>query len=95
MADKRAPFTGKYYESSDFIIQAVKILVVPIPFILKFGWLFGIIANYLAFLLYYNLLFLVKGYDWLSALDEFFLLDNAKNRANVVSVTKMDRVTSF
>lgn len=90
---KKGPFTGQYYEKADFIIQAVKILVVPLPFIYTFGWLYGLVANYLAFMVYYKVLSVTKGFEKLSALDEFFLLDNAKNRANVVSVTKMDKVT--
>lgn len=66
---------------------------MPIPFILSFGWLYGLVANYLAFALYYQVLSVLFGFERLNALDEFFLLDNAKNRANVVSVAKMDRVT--
>jgi hypothetical protein len=95
MANQRSPFTGQYYERHDFIMQTVKILIVPIPFICWFGWLCGIVANFVAFWVYYQLLFFVLGYDRLSALDEFFLLDNAKNRANVISVIKMDRVTDL
>jgi hypothetical protein len=31
----------------------------------------------------------------LSALDEFFLLDNDKNRANIITVVKTDKVPDY
>lgn len=37
----------------------------------------------------------MMGLDKLSALDEFFLLDNEKNRANVLTVVKMDKVPDY
>ena len=33
--------------------------------------------------------------DRLSALDEFFLLDNPKNRANVLTVVKMEKMPNY
>ncbi len=41
--------------------------------------------------MYYRLL-LIFGLEKLSALDEFFLLDNEKNRANIITVIKMDKI---
>ena len=33
--------------------------------------------------------------DKLSALDEFFLLDNEKNRANIITIVKIDKMRDF
>lgn len=33
--------------------------------------------------------------DRLAALDEFFLLDNDKNRANIITVIKTDRIPDY
>jgi hypothetical protein len=30
--------------------------------------------------------------DGLASLDEFFLLDNEKNRANIITVVKLDKI---
>lgn len=30
--------------------------------------------------------------DGLESLDEFFLLDNEKNRANIITVVKLDKI---
>lgn len=35
------------------------------------------------------------NYDALSALDEFFLIDNAKNRANIITVVKLDKIRDY
>ena len=85
-------FSGKYYNSVDFTIQAVKNIVMPAPFIYSLGWVYGYAAYWLSFIIYYKLIQLLYGLERLTALDEFFLLDNAKNRANVISVCKVDKV---
>jgi hypothetical protein len=33
--------------------------------------------------------------DRLAALDEFFLLDNDKNRANIITVIKSDKIPDY
>lgn len=33
--------------------------------------------------------------DRLAALDEFFLLDNAKNRANILTVVKLAKIQDY
>jgi hypothetical protein len=35
------------------------------------------------------------NYNALSALDEFFLIDNAKNRANIITVVKLDKICDY
>jgi len=46
-------------------------------------------------MLYYQVLKFVFKMDRLAALDEFFLLDNDKNRANIITVVKTDKVPDY
>ena len=45
--------------------------------------------------MYYYLLRRVCKLERLAALDEFFLLDNDRNRANIITVVKTDRLPDY
>ena len=79
------------YTTSDFAIMAVRSVLVPVIAMASHGFL-GLFAYTIAYLVYYWVLKLAFGMDRLAALDEFFLLDNDKNIANIVTVVKTDRV---
>ena len=53
------------------------------------------LGYWLGFTIYYKLLeYLFEMYR-MAALDEFFHLDNEKNRANIIVVTKTDKVKDY
>jgi hypothetical protein len=55
----------------------------------------GIFISVLTRLLYYKVLYLWFSMSPLAALDEFFLLDNDKNRANIITVVKTDKIHDY
>lgn len=46
-------------------------------------------------IVYYRVLKVVFKMDRLAALDEFFMLDNEMNRANIITVVKTDKVPDY
>jgi len=85
----------RYYNSADFLLMALKGIVFPSTLIYMVGWIYGILFYNFVFQSYYLFMKNVRKMDKLSALDEFFLLDNPKNRANVITVVKLDRITDY
>jgi hypothetical protein len=80
-----------YYTSADFRLQLLKSTGLPLVLLIKYSLLQTIVICSVFWLVYYWVLGLL-GYDRLSALDEFFLLDNDKNRANIITVIKMQKI---
>ena len=64
------------------------------PIILLYNY--KLIPVYILFLYLHEFIMkVVFKMDALSALDEFFLLDNDKNRANVITVVKTDKMYDY
>jgi hypothetical protein len=82
----------QYYTKFDFFIMFVRGCLLPIFMVTNLGWLYGLVLYYASFQLYYRALKYVFKFESLSALDEFFLLDNEKNRANIITVVKLDKM---
>ena len=80
------------YQKLDFIIMLAKIIVPASYLIYYFGWFYGLILNYGCWSAYYWVLRKIFNKDRLFSLDEFFLLDNQKNRANIMTVIKTDKM---
>lgn len=55
----------------------------------------GIFIYVVTRFLYYRVLSLWFSMSPLAALDEFFLLDNDKNRANIITVVKTDKIPDY
>lgn len=85
----------KYYTSTDFGIMFLRGCVLPAVMAYLLGWLYGLVIYFIAFKIYYKLMYYCLGYDALSALDEFFLLDNPMNRANIITVVKTDKMRDY
>lgn len=84
-----------YYTRQDFQLMLVKGVLLPIALIWSQGWLWALCIYFLGFKVYYRVLSLVFKMEALSPLDEFFLLDSPKNRANVVSVIKLEKFKDY
>lgn len=82
----------EYYTANDFRLQAAKELLLPMCMIWQMGWIYGLVTYYILSRVYYFCLSRLCKMHYLTALDEFFLLDNAKNRANILTVMKLDRI---
>ena len=85
----------QYYSQTDFIIMFVRGVLLPILMVYSLGWVWGLALYFGAFQVYSKLMKYGYGYDALSALDEFFLLDNPKNRANIITVVKLDKMQDY
>jgi hypothetical protein len=81
-----------YYTKQDFLYMSIRGLALPVLLIAKYGLLYGLIAYIMSQIAYYFVLSQAFGMNRLGALDEFFHLDNAKNRANIMVVIKSDRI---
>ena len=82
-----------YYLPFDFCIQVIRMLI-PLIALYVFGWI-GIAYWIVLLVVYYQVLRIVFEMQRLSALDEFFLLDHEKNRSNIITVVKMDKVKDY
>ena len=80
-----------YYVRNDFLIMFVKILI-SFYFFLSQGLIYGTIVYFVFWTIYYRVLKHLFNMDGLASLDEFFLLDNEKNRANIITVVKLDKI---
>jgi hypothetical protein len=82
------------YSKVDFLKMFILSVMIPVLFLYMNGFL-GIILYFSLKLVYYKILSLVFKMEPLAALDEFFLLDNTKNRANIITVVKTDKVPDY
>jgi hypothetical protein len=83
------------YTNSDFQIMLVRGILLPLICILWQGWLLGSLSVVALNLGYYQVLKVWYKMERLAALDEFFLLDNDKNRANIITVVKTDKIPDY
>lgn len=82
------------FNYADFGIMALRNIGFPLLSWLSHG-VKGLFFYIILLILYYCTLKLVFKMDRLAALDEFFLLDNAKNVSNIVTVVKTDKVPDY
>jgi hypothetical protein len=73
------------------MVQMVRTFVVPYTFLWFFGYLYGVCLYFGGFMIYHKLMEMCYGMYSLSALDEFFLLDNEQNRANILTFSKFEK----
>ena len=84
-----------YYTGADFGLMFFKGLLLPVIMVWYSGWINGLALYFAGFVVYYQALKVAFKMERLSALDEFFLLDNPKNRANILTVVKLDKMTNY
>lgn len=82
------------YSKFDFLKMFIKSVLIPVLLFYVYGFL-GLILYFLLQLVYYKILSIFYKMEPLAALDEFFLLDNTKNRANIITVVKTDKVPDY
>ena len=79
------------YSKTDLAIITTRSFILPGYIFYKFG-VIGLIVFIVAMVVYYKLLKNVFGLESLAMLDEFFLLDSEKNRSNIITVVKLDKI---
>ena len=87
--------SDKYYSTQDFAIMFIRGMLLPSVVVYYAGFMYGVVGYFAFFQLYYAVMRHVYKHDALSALDEFFLLDNPKNRANIITVVKVDKMKDY
>ena len=93
--DASSHLEDKYYEPIDFMHMFIKGPLFQCYLIYYTGWVYGIIIYQVVWYVLYFILKKKKGFERLSALDEFFLLDSPKNRANVITVVKLEKTPDY
>ena len=69
--------------------------MVPVAFIYYYGVFVGLLIVIFAWLLKQFITRKLLGLDPLTTVDEFFLLDWDKNRANIITLMKISKVTDY
>jgi hypothetical protein len=82
------------YSNTDLVVITVRSFLLPGLILLKFG-LIGFIAYMAVVLAYYKVLKYMFGMECLAMLDEFFLLDSKKNRSNIITVVRLDKIKDY
>ena len=85
---------SQIYTIFDFFIMFVKLFSVFATQI-NYGAIYGNILVLILYNLYYSVLRTWFSMEKLSSLDEFFLLDNEKNRANIITVVRMEKFSDY
>jgi len=85
---------SQIYTEFDFFIMFVKLFSV-IATLINYGAIYGIILVLIFYNMYYSVLKTWFSMDKLSSLDEFFLLDNEKNRANIITVVRLEKFSDY
>ena len=85
---------SQIYTEFDFFIMFVKLFSV-IATLINYGAIYGIILVLIFYNMYYSVLRTWFSMDKLSSLDEFFLLDNEKNRANIITVVRLEKFSDY
>lgn len=83
------------YTKSDFGIMVARGILLPLFLFFWQGWLLGSLYFVALNLGFYKIMSSGFKMDRLAALDEFFLLDNDKNRANIITVVKTDKLPDY
>jgi len=82
------------YSNADLVIISFRSYVLPVVALLKFGIL-GLAAYIVLLFCYYKVLKHAFNMESLAMLDEFFLLDSPKNRSNIITVVKLDKIKDY
>jgi len=79
-----------------FDLQAIclRSYFLPTVIFFKYGFL-GVILYHIALLIFQYALRQIFGWHAITMLDEFFLLDNEKNRSNIITVIKLDKIKNY
>jgi hypothetical protein len=85
---------SQIYTEFDFFIMFVKLFSV-FATLINYGAIFGIFLVLIFYNMYYSVLRTWFSMDKLSSLDEFFLLDNEKNRANIITVVRLEKFSDY
>jgi hypothetical protein len=82
------------YTNTDLAVITTRSFILPIYFLSKFG-AYGFLAYIIILFAYYKALKYAFGMECLAMLDEFFLLDSEKNRSNIITVVKLDKIKDY
>ena len=82
------------YTNTDLVVICLRSYVLPAYILYRWG-LFGLGLYVVVLVCYYKMLKYVFGLETLAMLDEFFLLDNTKNRSNIITVVKLDKIQNY
>ena len=82
------------YTNTDLVVICLRSYVLPAYILYRWG-LFGLGLYVVVLVCYYKMLKYVFGLETLAMLDEFFLLDNSKNRSNIITVVKLDKIQNY
>jgi len=83
------------YTRTDFAIMLAKTFLLPLLMILWKGYFLGVLYTIGLYYSYYLMMKKMFKMERLAALDEFFMLDNDKNRANIITVVKTDKLPDY
>lgn len=85
----------KYYTNADFLLIFAQQVVLPVCIFFLFGGIRGIIAVLVwPWVKAIVIRVIFPHYEPLTTMDEFFLLDWDKNRSNILTLMKIDRVAN-
>jgi len=82
------------YSKTDLAVITTRSFVLPGYICYKFG-VVGLLAFIVSMIVYYKVLKYVFGLECIAMLDEFFLLDSEKNRSNIITVVRLDKIKDY
>ena len=82
-----------YYTPVELIGLLLQRIAVPV-YIFVYSGCLGLAAYAAVYFGFYSIIRYSLGYEALTASDEFFLLDNPKNRPNIITVMTMEKFES-
>jgi hypothetical protein len=82
------------YSSTDLVKISLRSYVLPAFALYRFG-IFGIVLYIIVLMAYYRILKHAFGLETLAMLDEFFLLDSPKNRSNIITVVRLEKIRDY
>lgn len=82
-----------FYNLADAVTILTRTLFGPL--LVGYLYRFTGLLVYVAILQSYYALLNCFGFESLTAMDEFFLLDSKQNRSNVLTVIKMDKIYNY
>ena len=83
------------YTVVDLAVIGSLYLLVPIALVYWLGLYRGVLTAFTAWFLKQFITRTLLGLDPLTTVDEFFLLDWEKNRANIITLMKISKVTDY
>ena len=83
------------YTVFDLTFIGVAYLLIPVALIYYCGLQVGFLISLSAWLLKQFIVRSIMGLDPLTTVDEFFLLDWDKNRANIITLMKLSKISDY